>query len=63
MEAVDLVVNIVFGGVGLLVLFLLGHWFRENNKIQKEIKKSLHDGTIMLVETRKDNEIADRQRE
>lgn len=59
MEVIDLVVKMVLGSCGLLTVFLLGHTFRENNKIQKEIKESLHDGTIMLVETRKDNERQD----
>ncbi len=59
MEVAELIAKIVFGGCGLLTVFLLGSWFRENNKIQKEIKESLQDGTIMLVETRKDNERQD----
>lgn len=61
MDTIDLVTRIVFGGVGLLLVFLLGNLFTTVNSKQKEHEKELQENKIKHIISKKDNERQDKE--
>jgi len=59
MEVADLVRDIVFGAIGLLVLFFLANWFKTVNNTQKEQGDELKKNAIKHIINEKDNERID----